>query len=64
MKPEEVKRLILEEGLSIEAVIDAIIEVNGFVGVGIISFKEIINDYIDKKHLNHGQQPSETWLSH
>lgn len=48
---EEVKRLILEQGLEITTVIDAIIELNGFVGVGLISLGDDLQKYCHKKGL-------------
>lgn len=46
MKKEEIKKLILEKGLNLSDVIDAVIELNGFVGVGLITLAEQTSDYI------------------
>lgn len=46
MDKEQVKDLITKEGLTIEMVIDAIIELNGFVGVGVVSFADNLRQYI------------------
>lgn len=46
---EEIKKLILERGLDLTAVIDAVIELNGFVGVGLISLSDDIAGYIRSK---------------
>lgn len=46
---EEILDLIDNRGLSIEQVIDVIIEDNALIGVGLISLKKYINDYITYK---------------
>lgn len=46
---EDVKRLILEQGLEIATVIDAVIELNGFVGVGLITLGENLQEYCRNK---------------
>lgn len=43
---EEIEKLILERGLTVTDVIDAVIDLNGIVGVGFISFAESISEYI------------------
>lgn len=43
---EEIKNLILERGLTVTDVIDVVIDLNGIVGVGFISFAESISEYI------------------
>lgn len=49
MNKKEIKRLILEEGLELTDVIDVVIEINGIIGVGLITLSEQIKDYIRKK---------------
>lgn len=46
MKKEEVEKLILEKGLTLADVIDVVIELNGVIGVGLITLAEEISDYI------------------
>lgn len=47
--PEEIEKLILERGLNVESVIDAVVKLNGFVGVGLISLADDIAGYIRNK---------------
>ena len=53
MNKEEIKRLILEEGLNITDLIDIVIEINGFIGVGLITLGDGLKEYcynkIDKR---------------
>ena len=50
----EIKRLVLEEGLTITDVIDVVIELNGIIGVGLITLSEGLAKYvIDKIKLNY-----------
>ena len=46
MTKEEIKDLILNKGLTITDVIDVVIELNGFVGVGLITLGKRLNDYV------------------
>lgn len=43
---EEIEKLILERGLTVTDVIDVVIDLNGIVGVGFISFAAQISEYI------------------
>lgn len=43
---QEIETLILERGLTLTDVIDVVVELNGFVGVGFITFANSISDYI------------------
>jgi len=43
---QEIAGLILERNLTLTDVIDVVIELNGFVGVGFIAFADSISDYI------------------
>lgn len=45
MKNEEVKKLVEEQGLTITDVIDAVIELNGIIGVGLITLGEQLSNY-------------------
>lgn len=45
MDKAEVKKLILDKELTVTDVIDAVIEMNGLIGVGIITFSESLNKY-------------------
>ena len=49
MEKEEIKRLIHEKGLTITDVIDAVVEINGIVGVGFISLGDGLKEYCTKK---------------
>lgn len=49
MEKEEIKRLVLEEGLTITDLIDVVVELNGFVGVGLISLGEELSEYTKSK---------------
>lgn len=46
---EEIKELIFKRGLTLTDVIDVVCELNGFVGVGYITFGEQIGGYIKNK---------------
>ncbi len=46
MTKEEIEKLIHEKGLTLTDVIDVVTELNGFVGVGFISFADDISNYI------------------
>lgn len=46
---EEIKGLIFNRGLTLTQVIDVVCELNGFVGVGYITFAEQIAEYIKGK---------------
>lgn len=49
MDKEKIKKLVLEEGLTITDLIDVVIELNGIVGVGKITLGEQLHNYcIDK----------------
>lgn len=52
MTKEEIKRLMVKEGLTIEQVIDSVIEVNGIIGVGLVSLAAHLNKYINDKIRN------------
>jgi hypothetical protein len=49
MKNEKVKQLITEKDLKLEQVLDAIIELNGLVGVGLITLGDDIKTYLHSK---------------
>lgn len=49
MEKEKIKKLILEEGLTITDVIDAVIELNGIIGVGLITLGEGLQEYVFNK---------------
>jgi hypothetical protein len=42
---EEINTLILERGLTLTAMIDQVVELNGFVGVGLIQLGDDLKDY-------------------
>jgi hypothetical protein len=43
---EEILELLLKRGLTIEKVIDAVVDVNGIIGVGLISLGDKLQDYV------------------
>jgi hypothetical protein len=49
---DEIKRLMLEEGLTITDMIDVVIELNGIIGVGLITLGDQLQDYCH----NHGKK--------
>lgn len=46
---EQIRELILKHGLTMTNLIDEVIEINGFVGVGLISLGEDTKNYIQNK---------------
>lgn len=58
---DEIKDLILKQGLSLNDVIDVVCELNGFVGVGYISFGDQIGGYIRDKAKSGAS--AEAWLN-
>ena len=49
MNQEEIKKLVLEKGLTITDLIDVVVDMNGFVGVGLISLGDGLRDYCHNK---------------
>ena len=49
MEKEEIKQLIIKKGLTIEQVIDAVIELNSLIGVGLITLSDHIDSHIKSK---------------
>ena len=49
MKKEEIKRLVLEEGLTITDLIDVVVEINAIIGVGLITLGEYLKEYTCNK---------------
>jgi hypothetical protein len=49
MKQEEIKKLVLENGLTITDLIDAVIDLNGIIGVGLITLGTDLNEYCISK---------------
>jgi hypothetical protein len=45
MDKEVIKKLVIEDGLTITSLIDTVIELNGIIGVGLISLGNDLNDY-------------------
>jgi hypothetical protein len=54
---QEIIELMKNRGMTVEKVIDAIIEANGFIGVGLITLGETIDKHITK-HIKKGASPS------
>lgn len=48
-KKELIKTMILEHGISLTDFIDVVIELNGIIGVGLISLGDGIRHYIESK---------------
>ena len=46
MDKSEIKRLILDEGLTLTDVIDVVIDENALIGVGLISLADDVSTYI------------------
>jgi hypothetical protein len=42
----EIQQLLIDETLSLTDLIDAVIEVNGIIGVGLITLADDMSDYI------------------
>ena len=49
MEKEKIKSLIEDEGLSLADVIDAVIELNGIIGVGLIALGDNLQRYCHEK---------------
>ena len=45
MKPEEIKKLVIDEDLTLDQLIDVVIEMNGIVGVGLITLGDGLRQY-------------------
>lgn len=46
---DEIKQLILERGLTLSDVIDSVIELNGYIGVGLITLGQQLDKYCKDK---------------
>lgn len=46
---KEIRRLVLEEHLEISDVIDVVIELNGIIGVGLITLADGLKEYVENK---------------
>ena len=49
MNKDKIKQLVLDEGLTITDLIDVVIELNGFIGVGLIRLGDDLKDYLYNK---------------
>lgn len=49
MDKAEIKKLVLEKGLTITDLIDVVVDINGYIGVGLISLGDGLKDYCYKK---------------
>ena len=49
MNKADIKKLVEEGGLTITDVIDVVIEINGFIGVGLITLSEQLSSYVESK---------------
>lgn len=53
MTKEEIKKLVLEQGLTITDLIDVVVDLNGFVGVGLITIGDQLKEYCYSKITAH-----------
>jgi len=53
--PEEIKTLIMEKGLTLDKLIDVVVDINGIVGVGLISLGDGLKKYTYSKAERHSQ---------
>jgi hypothetical protein len=49
MKKNKIKQLVIDEGLTITDVIDVVVELNGFIGVGLIRLGDDLKEYLYDK---------------
>lgn len=49
MTKEEIKKLVLKQGSTITDLIDVVIEMNGFIGVGLITLGDGLKEYCYNK---------------
>lgn len=49
MNKKDIEKLVLEKGLTITDLIDVVVELNGIVGVGLISLGDGLKDHCLKK---------------
>ena len=49
MKEDRIKELIIKEGLDMQKLIDVVVDINGLLGVGIISLADDTHEYIMSK---------------
>lgn len=53
MNKEEIKKLVLEQELTITDLIDVVVEINGIIGVGLISLGDGLQEYVHNKINKH-----------
>tara|TARA_R100001594_G_scaffold44767_1_gene77286 strand:- start:4904 stop:5062 length:159 start_codon:yes stop_codon:yes gene_type:complete len=49
MNKDKIKDLVLNEGLTITDLIDVVVDLNGFIGVGLIRLGDDLKEYIYDK---------------
>ncbi len=49
MTPDRITKLVLDEGLTIKDLLDVVIELNGIIGVGLITLSDDITKHIKSK---------------
>ena len=49
MAKQEIEKLVLEKGLTITDLIDVVVELNGIIGVGLITLGQNLNQYCVEK---------------
>ena len=49
MNRDDIKNLILNEGLTITDLIDVVVDINGFIGVGLIRLGDDLQEYCHDK---------------
>ena len=63
MTQEEIKKLITEQGLELTDVIDAVIDLNGLVGVGLITLQDVIIYHIGMIAKEKSKVSAEAWMN-
>jgi len=61
MEKDAIKKLILEKGLTLTDVVDAVVELNGYIGVGLISLGDGMKEYCYKHKGAARTGGKETW---
>ena len=49
MTKEQIKKLMIDEGLTLTDMIDVVVDVNGIIGVGLIRLGDDLQDYCHEK---------------
>jgi hypothetical protein len=49
MEKEEIKRLVIKKGLTITDLIDVVVDLNGIIGVGLVTLGKNLDEYCKSK---------------